>query len=158
MNTHRFGHWIPEYIYSRVEWLQIFETLLYSSRVVDRIPLPWWSRLGLASIYDLNMWCIQYFYIWVCRLICANEMNYAMPSRNKYNFNNSSQYAELYFLIITSSLIIVLVFDHYNSDLLYFSCCLRSTKEVEVEVKWIIKKKDRYCFSIIIIITTGTTS
>ena len=88
-------------------------------------------------------------------------MNYAMPSRNKYNFNNSSQYAELYFLIITSSLIkiIVLVFDHYNSDLLYFSCCLRSTKEVEVEVKRIIKKKkDRYCVSIIIIITTGTTS
>ena len=31
---------------TRVEWLQIlvFETLPYSSRVVDRIPLPWWSR------------------------------------------------------------------------------------------------------------------
>ena len=48
MNTHRFGHWIPEYIYSRVEWLQIFETLLYSSRVVDRIPLPWWSRYNVV--------------------------------------------------------------------------------------------------------------
>ena len=50
MNTHRFGHWIPEYIYSRVEWLQIFETLLYSSRVVDRIPLPWWSTVQLATV------------------------------------------------------------------------------------------------------------
>ena len=28
---------------------EVFETLLYSSRVVDRIPLPWWKTIFILK-------------------------------------------------------------------------------------------------------------
>ena len=66
-------------------------------------------------------------------------------------YYNDLPAAELYFLI-TSSLtkIIVLVLTIINSDLLNFSRCLRSTKELEERI--IKKKKDIQGLLVIILL------